>query len=133
MMLRGQGRRALVGLGAALLLAACDVPIGTPPRDGKGAPVADGKKESTIQVIVRLRVDAPEGAAPDSEAYHGALLAAREAFLGQLGDLTYRVVRTYETMPLVVLAIAPSDRAAIEKMPSVASVEDDRLNAPLAQ
>jgi hypothetical protein len=42
-------------------------------------------------------------------------------------------VRTYDTMPLVVLALAPSDRATVEKVPSVVSVEDDRLNAPLAQ
>lgn len=120
----------LVILLAAGGLAACDVPIGTPARD---APVVEGKSSATTQVIVRLRFDAPDGASPDSEAYRTALVAVREAFLGQLGGIDHRVVRTYDTIPLVVLALAPADRAAVAKLPSVASVEDDRLNAPLAQ
>jgi hypothetical protein len=119
---------------AIVVLAGCDVPIGTAPRDGKGAPVVESKDgAATVQVIVRLRLDAPEGAPPDSDAYRSAVAAVRADFLAQLGGVTHRVVRTYETMPLVVLAIAPVDRAAVEKLPTVASVEEDRLNAPLAQ
>jgi len=129
----GGARRALelplVALLAAGCLAACDMPIGAPAPD---AP-AEGRNVATTQVIVRLRFDAPEGASPDSDAYRAALVAVRDAFLGQLGGIEHRVVRTYDTIPLVVLAIAPADRAAVEKLPSVASVENDRLNAPLAQ
>lgn len=122
----------LLGLSSALLLAACDMPIGTPPRDTEGAPVVDAKSTLSSQVIVRLRFDAPDGAAPDSEPYRTALVAVREKFMSELGAMPHRVVRTYDTMPLVVLALAPSDRPALEKLPSVASVEEDRLNAPLA-
>lgn len=111
---------------------ACDVPLGNPPRDGKGEPVIDDAAGPRVQVIVRLRFDPPDGAAPDSEPYQAALRATRDAFLADIDPLPHRVMRTYDTLPLVVLSIAPADRAALEKMPSVASVEEDRLNAPLA-
>ncbi len=127
------GRRVLIALPAALLLAGCDVPIGTPSRDAEGVPVVDEKSRLSSQVIVRLRFDAPEGAAPDSEAYRTALVAAREKLMVELGEMPHRVVRTYDVMPLVVLAVSPADRPALEKLPSVASVEEDRLNAPLAR
>lgn len=119
-------------LGCATL-AACDMPLGNPPRDGKGEPVVESTAEARVQVIVRLRFDAPDGAKPDDEAYQAALRAAREKLFGELDAIPHRMVRTYDTLPLVVLSIAPADRAAIEKLPSVASVEEDRLNAPLAQ
>jgi hypothetical protein len=123
----------LLALPTALLLAACDMPIGNPSRDAEGVPVVDAKSTLSSQVIVRLRFDAPDGASPDSEAYRTALVAVREKFISELGAMPHRVVRTYDVMPLVVLALAPSDRPALEKLPSVASVEEDRLNAPLAR
>jgi hypothetical protein len=123
---------ALAALGC-VLLAACDLPLGSPPRDGKGEPVVESPTEARVQVIVRLRFDPPDGAKPDDDAYLAALRATRERFLAEIDALAHRVVRTYDTLPLVVLAIAPRDRAALEKLPSVASVEEDRLNAPLAQ
>jgi hypothetical protein len=115
----------------AVALAACDVPIGSSPHDGKGAPVAATPDKSQVQVIVRLRFDPPAGAAPDSPPYKSALAAARERFFAATESMPHRVVRTYDTLPLVVLAIAPGDRATLEQSPLVASVEDDRLNAPL--
>jgi hypothetical protein len=124
-------RPRLALLLALLVLAACDVPIGAPPRDDKGEPVPPTREESQVQVIVRLRFTPPAGAAPDSAPYKTALLAAREKFLHEIDAVPHRVVRTYDTLPLVVLAIAPSERAALEKSPLVASVEDDRLNAPV--
>jgi len=130
--MRAHGQR-LTPLVVLLALAGCDVPIGTPPRDGKGEPVAATPDKSQLQVIVRLRFEPPPGAAPDSQPYKDALLAAREKFLAAIDGVPHRVVRTYDTLPLVVLAIAPADRAALEKSPLVASVEDDRLNAPLAR
>lgn len=123
---------SLVALGCATL-AACDMPLGNPPRDGKGEPVVQSSAEARVQVIVRLRFDPPEGAKPDDEAYQTALRAAHEKLFGELDAIPHRMVRTYDTLPLVVLSIAPADRAAVEKLPSVASVEEDRLNAPLAQ
>ena len=122
----------LVALGC-FALSACDVPLGNPPRDGKGEPVVDSPTEVRVQVIVRLRFDAPDDAKPDDDAYQAALRATRDRFLAEIDALPHRVVRTYDTLPLVVLSIAPGDRAALEKLPSVASVEEDRLNAPLAQ
>lgn len=122
----------LVALGG-VTLAACDVPLGNPPRDGKGEPVVESPSEARLQVIVRLRFDAPDGAKPDDEVYREALVAAREKLFAELDAIPHRVVRTYDTLPLVVLSIAPADRATVEKLPSVASVEEDRLNAPLAQ
>ena len=114
-------------------LSACDVPIGTPPRDVKGEPVAATPDKDDVQLIVRLRFEPPAGEAPDSAVYKAAVLAARTKFLAEIADLPHRVVRTYDTLPLVVLSVAPGERAALEKSPSVAGVEDDRLNAPLAQ
>jgi hypothetical protein len=121
----------LATLLAVVALAGCDVPIGTPSRDSKGEPVTATSDSANVQVIVRLRFEPPAGAAPDSQPYKAALLATRETFLKEIAGLTHRVVRTYDTLPLVVLAIPPQERAALEKSPSVASVEDDRLNAPV--
>lgn len=126
-----RGVPSLVVLGC-LTLAACDVPLGNPPRDSKGEPVVESSSEARIQVIVRLRFDPPDGAAPDGEPYQAALRATRERFLAEIQAVPHRVVRTYDTLPLVVLSVAPSDRAPLEKLPSVAGVEEDRLNAPLA-
>jgi len=129
-------RTARKGVAGVVLLAAlvgCDVPIGTPQRDGEGGPVAAKTDARTVQVIVRLRFEPPAGAAPDSDAYKAALLAARSTFFGEIDAIPHRVVRTYDTLPLVVLSVAPGERAALAKVPSVASIEDDRLNAPLAQ
>jgi hypothetical protein len=117
---------------ACVALAACDVPLGNPPRDSKGEPVVETSGEARVQVIVRLRFEPPEGAAPDGEAYQAALRATRERFLAEIDTLPHRVVRTYDTLPLVVLSVAPGERTTIEKLSSVASVEEDRLNAPLA-
>jgi hypothetical protein len=117
---------------ALLVLAACDVPIGTPPHDGKGKPMPPTQEESQVQVIVRLRFAPPADAAPDSAAYKSALTATREKFLREIDVVPHRVVRTYDTLPLVVLTIAPSARATLEQSALVASVEDDRLNAPVA-
>lgn len=133
MWLRTTWRRTIAAGVLPLALAGCDVPIGTPPRDGKGEPVVESTSAGQVQVIVRLRFEPPEGAAPDSEPYQTALRAVRAAFLEEIDAIPHRVVRTYDTLPLVVLSLAPSDRAPVEKMPSVASVEEDRLNAPLAQ
>lgn len=115
-----------------LTLGGCDVPLGNPPRDAKGEPVVESSAEARMQVIVRMRFDPPEGAKPDDEAYQAALRAAQTKLFGELDTIPHRMVRTYDTLPLVVLSIAPTDRAAVEKLPSVASVEEDRLNAPLA-
>jgi hypothetical protein len=121
---------ALAALVALLALAGCDVPVGTPPRDAKGKPVPT-QDTSQVQVIVRLRFTPPAGAAPDSDAYKRALVATRDRFITAIASIPHRVVRTYDTLPLVVLAIAPGDRATLEQSPLVASVEDDRLNAPV--
>lgn len=123
--------RTVASLLALLALAGCDVPIGTPSRDSKGDPVTATTDKTNVQVIVRLRFEPPAGTAPDSQPYKAALLATREKFLTEIAGITHRVVRTYDTLPLVVLAIPADERAALEKSPSVASVEDDRLNAPV--
>jgi hypothetical protein len=128
---KGAVRIATLALAASAVVA-CDVPIGNPPRDVKGEPVVESTSAGQQQVIVRLRFEPPEGAAPDSEPYQSALRATRDRFLVEIDELPHRVVRTYDTLPLVVLSVAPADRATIEKLPSVAGVEDDRLNAPLA-
>lgn len=122
---------ALLALGCWTLVA-CDVPLGSPPRDSKGEPVVESAGEPRVQVIVRLRFDPPAGAAPDTEAYQAALRTMREKFFIEIDAVPHRVVRTYDTLPLVVLSIAPAERASLEQMPSVAGVEEDRLNAPLA-
>jgi hypothetical protein len=137
--------RALA-LAAVVALVACDAPESGPPpgavnteADAVRAPERGGDEAAppdapagSVQVIVRLRFDAPAGAAPDSEAYKAALVRAREAFLGSIGGIPHRVVRTYDTLPLVVLSVPAEQRAELERSPLVASVEDDRLNAPLA-
>ncbi|MEW6272139.1 MAG: hypothetical protein AB1689_22890 [Thermodesulfobacteriota bacterium] len=132
--------RVAIGVLLALALAACDVPeMGPPPGavDTQADPVEGGAQETRaegdVQVIVRLRFEAPAGAAPDSEAYKSALTGARERFLRSIDAVPHRVVRTYDTLPLVVLSLPAAQRAEIERSPLVASVEDDRLNAPLAQ
>jgi hypothetical protein len=125
-MARHAGAACLLAL---LALAGCDVPVG-PPVTQEGAPVKDDAER--VQVIVRLRFEPPAGTAPDAEPYKRAVRAARERFLATL-DFPHRVVRTYETLPLVVLVVPRERRAALEASALVAGVEDDRLNAPVAQ
>jgi hypothetical protein len=127
----GAHARTLASLLALVAVAGCDVPIGTPQRDAKGEPVTATQDSKDVQVIVRLRFEPPAGAAPDSPPYKAALLATREKFLGEIAGIPHRVVRTYDTLPLVVLALPPARRPEVEKSPLVASVEDDRLNAPV--
>ncbi|HEY8517222.1 MAG TPA: hypothetical protein VIS07_17065 [Candidatus Binatia bacterium] len=139
--------RAVHGALLALALVACDAPpVGAPPdavdspsgRAENPAPgtmkrADDASRADEAQVIVRLRFEAPAGAAPDSEVYKSAVARTREEFLSSIADVPHRVVRTYDMLPLVVLSLPKGERAAIERSPLVAGVEDDRLNAPLAQ
>lgn len=116
----------------AVSLAACEAapPPVQPGAVHEDAPVKNDREQ--VQVIVRLRFEAPAGAAPGDEAYEQAVRAARERFLATL-DFEHRVVRTYDTLPLVALVIPRAERENVARSPLVAGVEDDRLNAPLAQ
>jgi len=128
-----RGRAGIVAaLAAGWLtgLAACDVPVEPRAVPKEDAPVTNDAER--MQVIVRLRFEPPAGARPDDESYKQAVRAARERFLATL-DVGYRVVRTYDTLPLVALVIPRKERDALAASPLVAGVEDDRLNAPLAQ
>jgi len=123
---------------AALALAACDVPQSGPlPGEVNTEADATRKKDDVqggnVQVIVKLRFDAPPGAGPDTDAYKSSLTIVRDDFLRSIAEISHRVVRTYDTLPLVVLSLPAAQRGEIERSPLVASVEDDRLNAPLAQ
>lgn len=98
--------------------------------DDTAAGVAEAGE--TVQVIVRLRFDPPAGAAPGSDAYASALAGVRARFLDGL-DFPHRVLRAHDTVPVVVLVVPRAQRAALAGSPLVASVEDDRLNVPLAR
>jgi hypothetical protein len=133
--MRAGGRRTRAAVLAGVVssfvpLFGCDPPAESPPAAREDAPVTDDAERA--QVIVRLRFEPPAGAAPDQEPYKQAVRAARERFLATL-EFPHRVVRTYETLPLVVLVVPRAEREGLAASPLVAGVEDDRLNAPLAQ
>ncbi len=108
-------RRATRAVVAAALaccatsLAGCEEapPPVQPGAVQEDAPVTGDSEH--VQVIVRLRFEPPAGASPGDDAYEQAVRAARERFLATL-DFEHRVVRTYDTLPLVALVIPRSER-----------------------
>ena len=114
----------LVGLAAVRTLAG-----GVPE-----ALVDRAAREGTVRVIVQLRVSArPEGelGSPDAVAsQRQAIAAAQSAVLKELAGTSYRVVRTYETIPFLALEVSLGALRALEESALVIGVEEDRLDSP---
>ncbi len=90
--------------------------------------------EGTVRVIVQLRVTAlPEGELSSAEAVASqrrAIASAQSAVLTELADTSYRVIRTFETIPFLALDVSPGALQALEGSALVVSVEEDRLASP---
>jgi len=101
-----------------------------------GVPEAlvDRAARESIRVIVQLRVSArPEGelGSPDAVAsQRQAIAAAQSAALKELAGASYRVVRTYETIPFLALEVSLGALQALDESALVVGVEEDRLDSP---
>ena len=114
----------LVGLAAGRTLA------GSVPR----ALVDRAAREGTVRVLVQLQVAAkPEGGLASAEAVAAqrtAIAAAQSAVLKELAGTSYRVVRTYETIPFLALEVSLGALQALDESALVMGVEEDRLDSP---
>ncbi len=90
--------------------------------------------EGTVRVIVQLRVSAlPEGELSSAEAVASqrrAIASAQSAVLTELAGTSYRVIRTFETIPFLALVVSPGALQALEGSALVVGIEEDRLASP---
>ena len=90
--------------------------------------------EGTVRVIVQLRVSAlPEGELSSAEAVASqrrAIASAQSAVLTELAGTSYRVIRTFETIPFLALDVSPGALQALERSALVVGMEEDRLESP---
>jgi hypothetical protein len=93
-------------------------------REGKG----------TVRVLVQLQVATkPEGELTSAHAVAAqrqAIATAQSAVLRELVGTSYRVVRTYETIPFLALEVSLDALQALEESALVMGVEEDRLDSP---
>lgn len=125
-------RRFVVG--AAVMLLMGSVASRTLAGSIPEALVDRAAREGTVRVIVQLRVSArPEGelGSPDAVAsQRQAIAAAQSAVLKELAGTSYRVVRTYETIPFLALEVSLGALQALDESALVMGVEEDRLDSP---
>jgi hypothetical protein len=112
---------------AALVLHGPSCAVSSGPQAGEEKQVAETKTESS-RVIVELRVAKAQGS-PDDPARLAAIAAARQALLQELDGTTFRVVRTYDTIPFVALEVSPDAMAALRRSKLVAGVRPDTLGS----
>jgi len=90
--------------------------------------------EGAVRVIVRLWVSVlPEGDLSGAEAVASqrrAIASAQSAVLTELAGASYRVIRTFETIPFLALDVSPGALQALEGSALVVGIEEDRLAAP---
>lgn len=88
----------------------------------------------SVRVIVQLRVDArSEGELNSPEAVASqrqAIATAQALILRELAGTSYRVVRTYETIPFLALDVSLGALQALDESALVMGVEEDRLASP---
>ena len=124
--------RLLRGVWLGLLMATCagSALAGVVPR----APDDKADMKGTVRVLVQLQVAAkPEGELASAEAVAAqrkAIATAQSAVLRELVGTSYRVVRTYETIPFLALEVSLGALRALEETALVMGVEEDRLDSP---
>ena len=95
---------------------------------------AKALEHGSVRVIVQLKVAAlPEGQLGGGDAVvsqRQAIAAAQSALLAELAGSSYRVVRTYETIPFLALEVSADGVRILEGSALVAGVEEDRLESP---
>jgi hypothetical protein len=114
---------------AALALDGPSCTVSGAPEAGEEKQVSESKTESS-RVIVELRIAKMEGT-PDDPARLAAIAAARQALLRELDGTTFRVVRTYDTIPFVALEVSPDTMAALKRSRLVAGVQPDSLGTTM--
>ncbi len=90
--------------------------------------------EGAVRVLVQLRVSTlPEGKLSSADAVASqrrAIASAQSAVLAELAGTSYRVIRTFETIPFLALDVSPDALQALEGSALVVGVEEDRLDSP---
>ena len=126
-------RRVLVG--TAFLLASSQARVTS--TASSDAPVIDPEVRAAVprgptRVVVDLRLPAPSASDTGSSVPRtAAITAARDAVLARLTGTTYRLVRRYQTVPLLALEIGPEALGALEAMGDIViRVRVDRAIPP---
>jgi hypothetical protein len=107
-----------------LLLGLCAWSPAEPSSPVSPGLLARADAEGSVRVIVSLRL--PAGATPDAET----IQRASRSLLQEIAGTRHRVVRTYDTLPLVALEASAETLRALAALPSVLAVEEDTVVRP---
>lgn len=117
------GRLNAFGL---VLMGAVSAAALEPPRPIVAAELlARAAGEGSVRVIVELRV-----AAMPADARQRAIEMAQQAVLGEISHTPHRVLRVYQTVPLLALDVSADALRVLASSAHVAAVQEDTLAAP---
>jgi hypothetical protein len=121
----------------ALLVCAAALYAIAPPGGVRGdeVPGSEGMRVFQVQtgpsrVLVQLRLSLTDAELSDVELRSKAIARAREAMLGELAGTSYRVLRTYDTIPFVALEASSDTLMMLQQSPAVVGIEPDGLSSP---
>jgi hypothetical protein len=88
--------------------------------------LAKAAREGSVRVIVHLRV--PNSAQSDLRG--NGMVRTREAVISEISRTRHKVVRTYETIPLLALEVSAEALEVLASSLNVERVQEDGLNSP---
>lgn len=86
---------------------------------------AKARAEGAVRVIVQMRFSRAAG-----ESREQAIRSARDTLLGQLAGAPHKVLRSYDSIPSVVLEVAVDGLNVLRASSQVIQVSEDRLLRP---
>jgi hypothetical protein len=96
--------------------------------------ISTARSMGKVRVIVGLAgTVSPQGKFDTEEkaaARRLAIRATRNALLKELDGMSFKVIRTYETIPYLVIEAGPDALEVLEHSENVVSVEEDRVLRP---
>ncbi len=87
--------------------------------------LAKATEHGRVRVIVQLRI-----APGPEEGRTRAIERAQDSVLRALAPAPHRLLRRYETLPLLAVEVSPEALRLLAASPDVAGIEEDRLAAP---
>lgn len=86
---------------------------------------AKAARQGPLRVIVELKLDAP------GQPTREAIAQAQDQVLQELAGTDHRVLRRFTTIPFMGIEMSAAALRRLDGSAHVASVREDRLNAPL--
>lgn len=142
------GALILISVALLILMAACS-------RNGASMSDKNGKGSNTSRqinsqasdqwkrIIVRLKVSDidqlkakaaklkdPAASKAMDEKIARRIAKVADRVIEQLKPSSFKLIRRYETLPLLAMAVTPQAEAMLKKMPVVLGIEADSLHSP---